>query len=144
MQEHIITVGEKKFKILFSSEMTGFLRPYEFKSKFVPQQSSEFISDIDFQTNVLTAIYYKNHDISIADLQHSLSKACDKHISKYGRLCDSDLYSLTDCSVYILAGMGFQDKEQIIDIYRKLVKIMINKYQDHMYEATQFGPVKMF
>lgn len=146
MNEFVMQIGLKKYKVRFTNTSTGMFRPQEYKLKFVPQTKEEFRSDVEFQASVLSEIYFETNDVAISDIHESLSRACEKHIKHYGRLCDSDLFSLVDCSVYIIASMGYNgdSENSLTSIYKTLVNLMIKEFSNDMYEASRFGISKMF
>lgn len=129
-----------KSSITYDTFSTGNLRPFDLMDKFVPQEPGVFEEDVLFQIAFLKT---KGFNILGQDVFDALEAACKKHISMYGRLVDSDLYSLTDCTVQILYAIQAYDKATLLDLYKHLVWNMMQKFEDKIYSASKWGIIKM-
>lgn len=129
-----------KCNITYDAFSTGNLRPFELMDKFVPQEPGIFEEDVRFQVACLQT---KGFNLIGQDFFDALESACKKHISIYDRLIDSDLYSLTDCTVQILYAIQAYDKITLKDLYKHLVWDMMQKFEDKIYEASRWGNSKM-
>lgn len=121
---------------------TGNLRPYELMDKFVPQEEGVFENDVYFQLNFLLrkSSYV---DLTGEDFFGALKAACKEHISIYGRLLDSDLYSLVDCTVQILYAIHAYNKSSLSNVYKHLAWDTMQEFEEYMWEANKYGISKM-
>lgn len=116
---------------------TGCLRPYDLMDKFLPQEEGIFEEDVRFQLNFLGR---KNSylDLTGEDFFNALKAACKEHISIHGRLLDSDLYSLVDCTVQILYAIHAYDKASLSNLYKNLVWDMMQEFESYIWEANPY------
>jgi len=121
---------------------TGNLRPYELMDKFVPQEEGVFENDVCFQLNFLLrkSSYV---DLTGEDFFDALKAACKEHISIYGRLLDSDLYSLVDCTVQILYAIHAYNKSSLSNVYKHLAWDTMQEFEEYMWETSRYGISKM-
>ena len=93
---------------------------------------SEFINDIKFQVDTINTVGRLDGKSMVTVLK----TACKKHISKYSRLIDTDLYTYVDCSLHIIDSVQTNEMEKLNRIYSTYVDVLIEEFKNSIYIAN--------
>lgn len=117
--------------------LTGIPENSILKDDLILTETGEFLQDVQFQIDYLNANCQS--PLSESDLVKSLAEACRIHITKYGRLIDSDLFALTNCNMFILKAISNYPTEKMKQIYSAMIQQMISLFGKYIWINRYVG-----